>query len=94
MNKFIRDIDYDGSGGYYSITTTDDSYEAAVKKLCPKAFMKRTVNDQYVYQIRKKTGWFSSEPIGDTHYWKDQAWESAYKSLMKIKDINIENYIQ
>lgn len=54
-----------------------------VLELNPKAFLKRTVEKYYTYQVRIRTGWFSSKPLGNKHWFKDQAWRSALESLLQ-----------
>lgn len=86
--RFHRDISYDGGGGGYYIHTPyredEDFYEKEVRRICPNAFMKRTVDKQYVYQIRLRKCLFFSEPLGLTHWFKDQAWMSAYAKLKEL----------
>jgi hypothetical protein len=80
MIKIFRDMDFDSPNSF--IATVDDSFESLVKEKFPKAYLKRYSDDVwYYYQVRIKTGWFSSKPLGDTHYFQDQAWESAYKTI-------------
>lgn len=64
------------------------SEEEAKKKVLekyPKAFIKRTVDKYYVYQVKVRTGWFSSKPLGDKHYFADQAWRSALNNIVKAE---------
>lgn len=83
MRTFLRDMNYDTASS--GTMTTNDDCESYVKRMCPNAFMKITIGKKpkwYIYQIRIRTGWFTSKPLGDEHYFRDQAWASAYKKLV------------
>jgi hypothetical protein len=86
---FQRDMTYDGGGGndYYTVTPyreDEDFYEKEVMRVCPNAFMKRTTDTSYVYQIRLRKWFFWSEPLGQKHFFKDQTWCSAYAKLKEL----------
>lgn len=83
--RLIRDIDCEGPDSY--IITTDDTAEGLVRTKYPKAFVKRIVKyDSYCYQVRISTSWFTSKPLGDTHLFKDQVWDSAYQNMRRNEE--------
>ncbi len=86
----MRNYDMDYESPSYSIATSDDSYEAAVKRVHPKAYIKKTeTKHMRSFKVRVKTGWFSSIGIGRSHLFKDQCWESAYKCLVQNGTIKV-----
>ena len=84
-----RDISYEGNGSGYYTAEEVDKHQALVQERCPKAFLKRTTQRSgkrpcYVYQVRISTSWFTSKPLGDTHFFPEQAWSSAFTALNKL----------
>ena len=84
---FQRDMTYEGGGDYNTIAPyreDEDFYEKEVMRVCPNAFMKRTTEKHYVYQIRLRKWLFWSEPLGEKHLFQDQPWRSAYAKLKEL----------
>lgn len=70
----------------------DIDYEKEVKKIHKSAFLRKTVSTWNVYQVCIPKYLILHEGIGDTHFFKDQAWESAYNKIMKIEKENNGNW--
>lgn len=82
-----RDIMCGEGGTYYTqLPYREDEtfYEREVLRVCPNAFIKRTVNKHYGYQVKLRKYLIFSESLGLTHYFKDQAWQSAYAKLKEL----------
>lgn len=78
---------FDGDLDEWVIDRYMDGEEAKKRVLekRPRAFLKRTTDKYYIYQVRARTGWLGlkTEELGDKHYFKDQAWLSALNNIIK-----------
>jgi hypothetical protein len=76
---------YDGGPGYDIEERDEKVCEDNVKSVCKNAFIRRTIKyGRYSYQVVVREFLFWFKPIGDSHTFKDQAWQSAY-AMMREK---------
>ena len=84
MVRLYRDITWEGGSFAGMSLKGDEDFEALVKEKYPNAYIDKFVKKgSNVYRAKVKTGIFSSKVLGDTHFFQDQVWKSAY---IKMKE--------
>lgn len=72
-------------GGGYETSGHDSDYcKQRVIKKYKTAFIRRTLPEKdgmYVYQVCRRRWLLWIIPLGDTHYFQEQAWRSAHYKI-------------